>query len=44
MTQEQMHNYLKFEYIDDITSFPYQKYLAQYGTRISVDDTGAAKL
>jgi|GEM_PF-4984097 len=40
-TDTQVKNYVIFEYINDIVSFPYQKYIAQYGVRISTDkETG----
>lgn len=35
VTDEQIKKYAMFDYIDGIVSFPYQKYLAQYGVRVA---------
>lgn len=37
ITSEQVKNYLKFDYINDRVSFPYEKYLSQYWVRVSID-------
>jgi len=43
-TDAQVKNYVIFDYINGIVSFPYQKYLAQYGVRISIDKNTGSNL